>query len=47
MKKYFLTLTLLVFAMAAFAADAVSWSYRLVGDNTASPAIALNLSWEP
>ncbi len=39
MKKYFLTLTLLVFAVAAFAADAVSWSYRLVGDNTASPAI--------
>ncbi len=47
MKKYFLTLTLLVFAMAAFAADAVSWSYRLVGDNTASPAIEATATVTP
>lgn len=47
MKKYFLTLTLLVFAMAAFAADAVSWSYRLVGDNTASPAIEATATITP
>jgi len=47
MKKYFLTLTLLVFAVAAFAADAVSWSYRLVGDNTASPAIEATATVTP
>ena len=47
MKRYFLTLTLLVFAMAAFAADAVSWSYRLVGDNTASPAIEATATVTP
>lgn len=33
--------------MAAFAADAVSWSYRLVGDNTASPAIEATATVTP
>ena len=39
MKKYLLTLTMLLVAVTAFAADAVNWSFKLVGDNTANPAI--------
>ncbi len=35
MKKYFLTLTLLVFAMAAFAADAVSVCHSLAIERAA------------
>lgn len=39
MKKYFLTLLLLLLAVAAYAADAVNWSFKLVGDKTANPAV--------
>lgn len=47
MKKYFLTLSLLVFAVVAFAADAVSWSFRLIGDNTANPVIEATATVAP
>ena len=39
MKKYFLTMSLLLLAVVAYAADAVSWSFKLIGDKTANPAV--------
>ncbi|MBD5355550.1 MAG: thiol:disulfide interchange protein [Bacteroides sp.] len=47
MKKYFLTFSLLLLAVVAYAADAVSWSFKLVGDNTASPAIEATATVSP
>lgn len=47
MKKYFLTLCLLVVAATAAAADAVTWSFRLVGDNTDSPALEISAQIAP
>lgn len=47
MKKYFLTLSLLLLAVVAYAADAVSWSFKLVGDNTATPAIEATATVAP
>lgn len=39
MKKQLLTLTLLLTFIAVCAQDGVSWTFRLVGDNTTSPAV--------
>ena len=47
MKKYFLTLSLLCFAAVMMAADAVTWSFRIVGDNTENPAIEISAKIAP
>lgn len=47
MKKYFLTICLLLVAATAVAADAVSWSFRLVGDNTANPSLEIKADIAP
>ncbi len=39
MKKYYLTLGLILWAIVAYAADGISWSFRLIGDNTGNPAM--------
>ncbi len=39
MKKHILTFTLLLMAVVAYAADAVKWDIKLVGDNTENPAV--------
>lgn len=44
MKKYFLTLSLILLSMVAFADDAVSWSFRLINDNTEHPEIEISAS---
>lgn len=40
MKRHFLTLTLMLASLWAMAAD-VTWSYRVVGDNSATPKLEL------
>lgn len=47
MKKYFLTLSLLVGAVLAMAAQEVNWTFKLVGDNTASPAMEMTATIAP
>lgn len=47
MKKCFLTLGLILFAIVAYAADGINWSFKLVGDNTASPAIEATADIDP
>lgn len=47
MKKYFLTLGLLLCALVAYAADGVNWSFKLIGDNTMNPAIEATANIEP
>lgn len=47
MKKYFLTLSILCFTAVMMAADAVTWSFRLVGDNTENPAIEISAKIAP
>ncbi|MDE6534206.1 MAG: thioredoxin family protein [Muribaculaceae bacterium] len=47
MRKYFLTLCLLCFATVVMAADAVNWSFRLIGDNTENPAIEMSAQISP
>ncbi len=47
MKKYFLTFSMLLLAVVAYAADAVTWSFKLVGDNTANPAIEATATVSP
>lgn len=47
MKKYFLTFTLIVVAVSMWAADAVSWSMKLVGDNTDHPAVEITATVAP
>lgn len=47
MKKLFLTFALLICAMTAMAANAVSFSFRLVGDNTDKPAVEVTATVAP
>ncbi|MDE5876483.1 MAG: thioredoxin family protein [Muribaculaceae bacterium] len=47
MKKYFLTFALIVVAVSMWAADAVSWSMKLVGDNTDHPAVEITATVAP
>lgn len=47
MKKYFLTFALVVVAISMWAADAVSWSMKLVGDNTDHPAVEITATVAP
>ncbi|MDE6669728.1 MAG: thiol:disulfide interchange protein, partial [Muribaculaceae bacterium] len=47
MKKYFLTFALVVVAVSMWAADAVSWSMKLVGDNTDHPAVEITATVAP
>lgn len=47
MKKYILTFTLFVMAVVAYAADAVKWDIKLVGDNTENPAIEATATISP
>ncbi len=47
MKRYFLTLSLLLTVAVMMAADAVTWSFKLVGDNTANPAVEATATVTP
>lgn len=47
MKKYYLTLGLILWAIVAYAADGISWSFRLIGDNTGNPAIEATADVDP
>ncbi len=47
MKKYYLTLGLILWAIVAYAADGISWSFRLIGDNTENPAIEATADVDP
>ncbi|MBD5204399.1 MAG: thiol:disulfide interchange protein [Bacteroidales bacterium] len=47
MKKCLLTLTLLIVAIAAMAADAVKWDIKLTGDNTDHPAVEITATVSP
>lgn len=48
MKKYLFTLVmLLAVTMSAMAADAVKWSFKLIGDNTETPAIEATATVNP
>lgn len=47
MKKYSLTLGFILCALVAFAADGVSWSFKLIGDNTTTPSIEATANIEP
>ena len=47
MKRYFFTFALLVATIFMAAADAVSWSFKLIGDNTASPALEITANIAP
>lgn len=47
MKKILLTMCLLAIAMGAAASDAVTWTFRIVGDKTDSPAIEATAYIEP
>ncbi len=47
MKKYFITFSLFLFAMVAYAADAVNWSFKLADENTAHPAIEVTAVVNP
>ncbi len=47
MKKYFLTFALVVVAVSMWAADAVNWSMKLVGDNTDHPAVEITATVAP
>lgn len=41
MRKFLWLISLLILPITLFAADAVKWSYKLVGDNTASPKLEI------
>lgn len=47
MKKYFLTTLAILLAAVAFADESVSWSFKLVGDNSPSPAVQVTAHIEP
>ena len=47
MKRFILSLPLLLVAFLINAADAVSWSYKLVGDNTDKPALEITAKVTP
>ena len=48
MKRFFLTLSLVIVAIAScWAADAVKWTIKLVGDNTETPSIEMTASVQP
>ncbi len=48
MKRTFpLLLTLLVFAFSALGADQVTWSYKVVGDNTPNPSLEMTATIAP
>jgi thiol:disulfide interchange protein DsbD len=47
MKRYFLTLSLLLTVAVMMAADAVTWSFKLVGDNTTNPAVEATATVTP
>ena len=47
MKRYITILYLLIIPLLSYAANAVEWSYRLIGDNTDSPSIEMTANIEP
>ena len=47
MKKIILSLTFFIACVAAYAVDAVTWSYKLVGDNTMTPAVEATATITP
>lgn len=47
MKKYYLTLVLLLCAVVSYADEGISWTFKLTGDNTMSPAIEAKALIEP
>lgn len=47
MKKYFLTLSFLIVSVVMMAADAVTWSFSLKGDNTDSPSVCATATIAP
>lgn len=47
MKKVLLTLSILVYSLAMLAQDPVSWSFRLIDDNTDHPSLEIKASIEP
>ena len=47
MKRYFLTLALILTAVCAYAADAVNWTVSLVGDKTANPSVVISAKINP
>ena len=47
MKKLFSTLLLALIAVMAYAQSPVSWSFKLVDDNTANPKIEMTASINP
>lgn len=47
MKRLFLTMSLLIAAVACWAADAVNWTIKLVGDNTETPSIEMTAYVQP
>lgn len=47
MKKYYLTLGLILCALVGYAADGVNWTFRLIGDKTGSPAVEATADIEP
>lgn len=47
MKKYIWIITLLMFPIAMMGADAVKWSYKLVGDNTMNPQLEITAEITP
>lgn len=47
MKKLFLTLSLMIVAMAAMAADVVKWDVKLIGDKTDHPSIEVTATVSP
>ena len=46
MRKLLLFLTLITLTFSVASADNVSWSYRLVGDNTADPSLEITAKIE-
>ena len=47
MKKILNLLTILVLTALPAMAEHVSWSYKIVGDNTASPSLVITASIDP
>lgn len=47
MKQLFTGILSLIIAMSSFAAEHVSWTYKLIGDKTSDPAVEITASIDP
>lgn len=47
MKRFLLAALTSIVTIAAFGADAVQWSFKLTGDNTATPAVVITANVQP